>query len=469
MTVIDPATRRVLPDHSVYVSGKAIVAVLPARNRRQFKGKSVIDGTSHYLIPGLMDMHFHLFLPEPAPPSLNLLLANGVTGIREMSSDCWSIAGAVEGCVDDYRQLQSKIKAGDIAGPELLALTSTMVMGPTRLTLPPTAPSYVTPATEAEARTLLRYLATRGTDLIKTHDSIPTAAFRALMEEANLRGMKVGGHIPFAAGSLGATQMGYRSIEHARDLLYDCSRYGSEFRRREAAFADRVADAQRPPALERLRRTVAEFDPSLCQNLLKAVAATGAYYDPTHGTREMEARADEPAYRNDPTRKYILAERNDRWEADLNETAALPTEQRQALRGFFLHGLRITGLTHRAGIPIMAGTDASDTMIVPGFSLHNELRLLRAAGLSNMEVLRSATAVPAAYLNRSNELGGISAGKEADLVLLRHDPLRDIHNTSSIQTVIANGIVYSRTDLDVLLKEVERLAAASRRRESVRP
>lgn len=462
-TVIDPETSRVFANHSVYVSGHTIVAVLPARDRRRFSGKTVVNGTGRYLIPGLMDMHVHLFLPEPVTPSLNLLLANGVTGIREMSSDCWSIAGVTEGCIDDYRQLQAKIKTGEVPGPELLALTSTMVMGPSRMELPKGLPSYITPVTDAEARALTRYLASRGTDMIKTHDSVPAAAFHALMEEANSRGMKVGGHIPFAVGSLSAAQMGYDSIEHARDLLYDCSRYGPEFRRQEAAFADRIPGSQRPSSLERLQRTVAEFDPLLCDSLLTKLAGTGACYTPTHSTREMEARAGEPAYRDNPARKYIFSGRNERWQADLDETAALPAEQRQALREFFTHGLRITGLAHRAGIPVMAGTDASDTMVVPGFSLHNELQLLKAAGLSNMEVLRSTTSVPAAYLNRSDELGGISAGKEADLVLLQHNPLQDIRNTSSVETVISNGIVFARPDLDALLKEAEELAAASNR------
>lgn len=462
VTVIDPETRRVFSNHSVYVSGKSIVAVLPARDRARFSGKTIVNGTGRYLMPGLIDMHVHLFLPEAAAPSLNLLLANGVTGIREMSSDCWSVAGRSKGCVGEYRRLQSKIKAGEVAGPELLALTSTMVVGRGRLSLPEGAPSYITPVTDAEARTLVQYLATRGTDLIKTHDSVPTAAFRALMEEAKRSGMKVGGHIPFAAGSDGAAQMGYDSIEHARDLLYDCSRYGPEFRRREAAFADGILGSKRPSEIERLKRTVAEFDPLLCQSLLTKIATTGIYYDPTHVTREMDARADELGYRNDAARKYVLAERNTRWDADLDEAAALPAEQRQALRDFFLHGLMITGLAHRAGIPIMAGTDANDTMIVPGFSLHNELRLLKKAGLSAMDVLRSATSIPASYLNRSNELGGVSAGKEADLILLRQNPLKDIRNTSSIEAVITDGAVRGRSDLDVLLKQVEVLAATSR-------
>jgi imidazolonepropionase-like amidohydrolase len=460
VTVIDPETRSVSPRTDVLVTGGRIVAVRPAA-ARSLPAARVIDGTGRYLIPGLNDMHFHLFLPEPAQVPLNLLLANGVTGIREMSSDCWAAAGARKGCIADYRALQARIDRGEVAGPALLALTSTMVMGPTRLKLPPAAPAVLTPVTAEDGRAVVRLIAARGVDLLKTHDSIPAPAFAGMMEEARRLRLAVGGHIPFAAGSLGAARAGYRSIEHARDLLYDCSRFGRDYREREEAFAEQVAGAKRPTNLERLTRTVPEFDPRLCEAILRALAATGTYYVPTHVTREMEARAAEPAYRQDPSRRYILADRNRRWEADLTETAASPAAERAALRDFFEHGLRLTGLAHRAGVPIMAGTDASDTMIVPGFSLHRELGLLSRAGLPNWDVLRSATTVPARYFGRA-DLGGVAVGKRADLVLLRANPLVDIRNSAAIETVIANGRAYDRAALDRLLGDAEALAKASR-------
>jgi hypothetical protein len=459
VTVIDPQSDRVLQHHNVFISDERIVAVTPAKGRKSLAAARSIDGTGRYLIPGLVDMHAHLFLPEPATTSLNLFLANGVTAIREMSSDCWAIAGATKGCIEAYRTLQAQVRSGKTPGPEMLQLTSTMVMGPSRLKLPK-GPAFAVPTDEAAGRTLAGHLVGRGIDLIKTHDSIPMSAFAGLMAEANRQRVGVVGHIPFAAGSLGAARLGYRSIEHARDLLYDCSRYGPEFRKREAAVADGVAGASRPPGIERLQRTVAEFSARDCADLLKGLAATGVYYVPTHVTREMEALADDPRYRADPARKYILRKRNADWESDLKQTAALPGEERRALRAFFEHGLKITGLAHRAGIPIMAGSDSNDTMIVPGFSLHRELELLGRAGLSPMDVLRSATSVPANYLNRESELGGISPGRRADLVLLSANPLEQIRNTRSIQAVIARGRVFDRGQLDALLVDAERVAAA---------
>lgn len=460
VTVIDPETRSVLPDRTIYINGDRIVGVLPSSQQSPFAVTRSIDGRGRFAIPGLMDMHFHLFLPEPTAPSLNLLLANGVTGIREMSGDCWEAAGVTKGCIQHYRMLQAQIKTGVVPGPDIVGLASPMVMGPSRMKLPAGMPAFIVPQTPEQGRETVRRLQARAPDLIKTHDSIPTAVFTAMMDEARKVGVEVSGHVPFRAGVVGAAQMGYKSVEHARDLLYDCSRYGPEFRQAEADFADGRAGSKRPASVVRLSRTVDEFDPALCDSTMRRLAAAGAYYDPTHVTREMEARAGEAEYRADPNRKYVMPERNKRWEADLKDTAGLPPAEVAALDRFFRHGLVVTRFAHRAGVPIMAGTDANDTMIVPGFSLHRELSLLRQAGLSPMEVLRSATTVPAAYLRRPDLYGGVSPGKEADLVLLNANPLDSIGNTADIFAVVANGRSFSRAELDALLGEVETMARA---------
>ena len=460
VTVVDPESRRVLPSRTILIDGDRIVAVLPAAQASAFAAERSIDGTGKFVIPGLMDMHFHLFLPEPTAPSLNLLLANGVTSIREMAGDCWEAAGATKGCIQHYRALQAQIRSGAVPGPDIVGIASTMVIGPSRVKLPPGKPSFIVPRTSEDGRELVRRLHARSPDLIKTHDSIPTAVFEAMMDEARKLGVEVSGHVPFRAGSLSAARMGFRSIEHARDLLYDCSRFGPEFRRAEADFADGVPGSKRPANLARLSRSVDEFDPGLCANVMRSLAASGAYYDPTHVTREMEARAGDAAYRADPNRKYVMPDRQKRWETDLNETAALPPAEVAALSKFYRHGLVVTGLAHRAGVPIMAGTDANDTMIVPGFSMHRELGLLHEAGLSAMDVLRSATTVPAAYLGMSDLYGGVAAGKEADLVLLSANPLDSIGNTSRVFAVIANGRAFGRDELDALLAEVQKMASA---------
>jgi hypothetical protein len=457
VTVIDPKTKSVLPGRSVFIDGDRIVAVSAAKEAGRYVPARSIDGTGRYLIPGLMDMHVHLFLPEPAAPTMNLLLANGVTSAREMSGDCWAVAGASEGCIAEYKTVQKRVKSGEMPGPELLSFASTMVMGPAQAKLPANLEPFIVPETPEKARELVRYLKGRGVDLVKTHDSIPMDVFAALSDEARKQGLGVGGHIPFGAGVLGAIELGYGTIEHARDLLYDCSRYGAEFRRAGSDYADRKPGAKKPDNVTRMKRTVEEFDPALCATMLQAMARTPAYYTPTHVTREMEARAGDAAYRQDPSRKYMMPARDKNWEADLDATAKLPDEEKQQLASFFEHGLSITGLAHKAGVRIMAGTDLNDTMIVPGFSMHRELGLLARAGLTPMDVLRAATSVPASYLKRP-DLGGIAVGKEADLILLRRNPLTDIGNVAAIESVISNGRLFDRAALDALLAEVEQMA-----------
>lgn len=461
VTVIDPETRRVMADHNVYVDGAKIVALVPAADRQPFAGDERLDGRGRFLIPGLIDMHIHLFLPEPAAPSLNLLLANGVTGVREMASDCWEIAGVKRGCVGEYKALQASILAGQTPGPELLALTSTMVMGPAQLKLPANIDPFIAPGTPGDARRLAEHLGGRGVNILKTHDSIPQNAFFELMDGARRQGLAVSGHVPFGAGSLASAQQGYHTIEHARDLLYDCSAFGPDFRRRMSDWADRKPGAERVGSVERLRRTVEEHDPRQCTAFLSALSKTEVGYVPTHVTREMEARADEPSYRDRPERRYMMPARDRNWQKDLEETAALSEQERIALDRFFRHGLEITRLAFLAGVPIMAGTDANDTMIVPGFSFHRELALLAEAGIPPMEVLRGATILPAKYLGRSADLGGISVGKEADLVLLDRNPLDDIHNSAAVRAVVTNGRLLNRAALDALLAEVERQVAAA--------
>ena len=115
------------------------------------------------------------------------------------------------------------------------------------------------------------------------------------------------------------------------------------------------------------------------------------------------------------------------------------------------------GAMHRAGVPVLAGTDTGwyNAYSYPGFQLHEELQLLVRAGLTPLEALQSATVNPARFLGMQGDLGTIERGKLADMVLLRADPLLDITNTEKIEAVVANGRLFDRTALDSLLAGVE--------------
>lgn len=121
-------------------------------------------------------------------------------------------------------------------------------------------------------------------------------------------------------------------------------------------------------------------------------------------------------------------------------------------RGIFGVEEKIVGGMYRAGVPLLAGTDAMNPYCFPGFSLHDELALLVESGLAPLAALQTATINPARFLHRISELGSIEAGKSADLVLLRADPLADIHNTTQIEAVWLHGAYFDRAALANLLK-----------------
>src|SRR5262249_6895262 len=104
---------------------------------------------------------------------------------------------------------------------------------------------------------------------------------------------------------------------------------------------------------------------------------------------------------------------------------------------------------HRNGVPIMAGTDAMGLPLVPpGSSLHRELQLLSASGLSPYEVIRSATVVPASFLGRTKEFGKIAVGQRADLLLVAGNPLEDLAVLKRPVGVMARGRWLPREKLD---------------------
>jgi imidazolonepropionase-like amidohydrolase len=107
---------------------------------------------------------------------------------------------------------------------------------------------------------------------------------------------------------------------------------------------------------------------------------------------------------------------------------------------------------HRAGVPLLAGTDTSGlNPVLAGFGLHQELALFVECGLTPMEALQTATRNPARYFGLEQEFGTIEEGKAADLVLLDADPLKNIHNTEKVRAVVMRGRFFSRSDLDTMM------------------
>ncbi len=275
---------------------------------------------------------------------------------------------------------------------------------------------------------------------MKVYNRLPRRAYLRAASEARSRDMRLVGHLPKAVSLDEATEAGQSSFEHAHVFARHCFRRAAGWR---AGRLDQLSATNLAEAI------VAEHDGARCQTSFEAIRRAGAWYVPTHVTREEDARAGDPSFINDPRLAYL--DPLSRWALrdDLSGTVRQYPGQRgrKALRAYFEHGLRLTGDAHRAGVPVLVGTDTA----IGGLRYHDEMGHLARAGLAPASVLRAATIDAARYAGLQQTSGSIAPGKRADLVLLDADPLADIANTRRIHAVFLNGRLYDRQRLDALL------------------
>jgi hypothetical protein len=199
-----------------------------------------------------------------------------------------------------------------------------------------------------------------------------------------------------------------------------------------------------------LDEAAASYDEHKAANVFAHLAKNGTWQVPTFTAVLRDSEIFDVPVTTDPRLKYIPPAVQKRW----SEAAAAGA----AIKGkSYDRKVQVVGAMHRAGVPLLAGTDAGwvQPYVYAGFSLHDELRFLVRAGLTPLESLQTATINPAHYLGFEKDLGTIAKGKLADLVLLQADPLLDINNTQKIEAVIVNGRLLHRSELDSLLAQVE--------------
>ena len=161
--------------------------------------------------------------------------------------------------------------------------------------------------------------------------------------------------------------------------------------------------------------------------------------DPTVSLYEMQFRpADEPATKTEPGIARVAPELR-----EALTSGGMPPEAAPIGQQIFQRMLAVIGALHKAGVPIVAGTDQN----VPGFSVYREIELYHEAGFTPMEALQAATIVPARAMKVDADSGSVEVGKRADLDVLDANPLDDIHNVRTVRQVLANGVLYNPAPL----------------------
>lgn len=359
------------------------------------KDAKIIDGRGKFLIPGLWDMHVHLSYTTPS--ALPVYIANGVTSVRDMGSSLSEI--------DDWR---ARINAGVLTGPRILRV------GPI-LNGKSFNRFQMVAGTPEEARGVVRALKQVGVDFIKVHRRVPRDTYFAIIDEAKKNGLNVVGHIPMTVTPEEASDAGQATIEHTETIF-------------EGTFA--AALPEKADLAAEVRKWRAS---DAASNLFKKFAANHTAFDPTL-----------VAHVPNPNTQYVAA--------SVKKEFPNPQPDDKEIVAEFVEVVRAA---HDAGVTIVAGSDTGGPR-VPGFTLHGELALLVQSGLTPLDAIQAATINAARVTGRDKDLGTIEAGKLADLVLLDANPLDDIHNTTRIHAVIANGKMF---DPAALLREGMALAA----------
>jgi len=403
VSVVDVVDGRILQNRTVTIRGRTIASI--TQNTAPPGDAQVVDGQGKFLIPGLWDMHAHMEMTGES--WLQLYVANGVTGIRDMGS-----------ALDFILNLREASSSARVLGPRIFAA------GPILDDAPGDWPFRMRVKTADDGRAAVQLLKRRGVDLVKVHDHTPREAFFAIAEEARRENLRLAGHVPLGLTAEQVIDAGQRDIEHLSNLglWRPCS--GGQ-----------------------------KYSPESCRTFFETLARRGVWSTPTLAAMSEIMTIGTPASTVPPDRMaYASKSLRAMWAG--NQSISSPGAA-QFLKVNAEVAAVVTEDMATAGVGILAGCDG----MIAGFCVHDELAAMVQGGMTPLGALQTATLNPARYFGLQQTAGSVASGQSADLVLLDASPLTDITNIRRIRAVIVAGRFLDRTDLDKLLAQTKIAAA----------
>jgi len=389
VTLIDVASGTARPHMTVVVDEGKISRLGPAASIQLSGATRIVAGKDKFLIPGLWDMHVHLYYKQYLP----LFVAFGVTGVQDMGSDFSRVSA-----------WRDEIEKRSAVGPHIITSGPPVDGG---ASADPKLPVLVA-RTADQARKAFDQLYKMDVDFIKVLSGLPREAYFALAEQTRHWDLRLVGHIPSNVTAQEAVESRQRSLEHMFGITKSVS-----------------SDEQALKFFERCTLTGTRVDPTLVLWL-------------------RMSHIDDTKLMSDPQLKVVPAAIRDAWPDVSNDSYSLKV---QIWRIY-----RLVWLAKQAKTEILAGTDTGDPYVIPGAALADELEQLVNAGLTPRDALEAATLAPARFFETEKEMGAIERGKLADMVLLDANPLDDIRNVRRIEGVFTHGRYFARKDLDAILE-----------------
>lgn len=408
----------------VAVGPDAVVRLHPAAGSAE-----LVEAQGTWTIPGLIDAHIHSAVT--GFESMPVFLACGITTVRD-----------VGGPLDAVTSIRDRLASGEAPGPRFV------FCGPLIDGEPASFPSALLPILQATpdaaaAAALADECIARGAGAIKLYFRLPRASLRAAIQ-------RVAGRVP-VTGHLGLTRAseavasGINCFEHVVVTIYN------DVVREEDRF-DALRDSMTDPTFWTnlyAGWSRANLDGPGAQSLLEAMRRADVSLDPT---LDITALVGARGVAEDPNLRFVRRELRQIWDQiwEMRRQAAAPRPEADpeiARAGHAACG-EFVRRYHAIGGRVIAGTDVGAVpYLVPGFSLHDEMRMLVEAGLSTAAALRAATLDAAKALRIDGDTGSIEPGKSADLVILERNPLGDITHVGSIREVIREGVRYRPSEL----------------------
>lgn len=435
VNIIDVKTGNIELAKDIVITDDKITNIEKHKSSTNYQAETVINGSEKFMIPGLWDMHTHTWANYK--DYFPLLLANGVTGVREMFGD-----------METIKRIREQINKGDIYGP--MIYSSGLIIDGN----PPDHNGSDIVETPEQGREIVRQQIADGAEFIKVYSNLKREVYYAIADECKKQGIALNGHIPVEISLKEAIESGHQGAEHFHGIL----EYAAGLFEPKTLDSLNATDFNIYDYTERVNYVLDNLNDKNTQETIELLSNNNAWVCPTLMVFKGSEKYMDPTTPLDDRLNYMPDNAINTWGLEPWEAN---DESRMYLNLYKRRYKEITSLIQTLNqnkVRFLAGTDYANPHTYPGFSLHDELEaFVKDCGFTPLEVLQTATINPAIFMKKETELGTVEMNKLANLVLLNKNPLVDISNTKAIEAVIVSGQylegIKLRDDLEVIAIE----------------